>query len=423
MRFALYHPWVYLRGGVERLLLETVERSRHDWTLWTHRYEPENTFSGFADLDVRELSPRVSVQRSLGPLMRASATIMRTELPVEDHRALLVSSESLGHLMLARNRLPSAAYCHTPLKILHDPVTRAALAERSQGQAAMLSVFGTGFSVMERRMWRRFDHVFANSRETLDRCRRAGLRPGGDADVLHPGVDLVRFRPDGHDREPFLLVAGRVMWQKNIGLAIEAVRELARRGRPTRLVVAGAVDMKSQPYLAQLRAQAAGLDIEFRVDPGDDELAELYRRCLGLVYTPWNEDFGMVPLEAMASGAPVLAVDSGGPRETVVHGETGWLAPNDPQVFADILESALSGSALERMRRPARLHAEWFTWDRVARRIDDVMETLAGAPHAHPVPPSATLSRLRSHVPAPAATPVPHSPASGTGEAAGIVTG
>ena len=62
MRFALYHPWVYLTSGLERTLLELFRRSRHDWVLYTHRYQPETTYPELADFDVVELAPRVSVR-------------------------------------------------------------------------------------------------------------------------------------------------------------------------------------------------------------------------------------------------------------------------------------------------------------------------------------------------------------------------
>jgi alpha-1,3/alpha-1,6-mannosyltransferase len=144
-------------------------------------------------------------------------------------------------------------------------------------------------------------------------------------------------------------------------------------------VVAGAVDEKSRPYLADLRSRATGLDVAFEVDPTDARLSELYRSCALLLFTARNEDFGIVPLEAMASGAPVLAVDSGGPRETVVHGSTGWLEPRDPERFADrVLEVLDAPDGAVAMREAAVARAAAFTWDAFAQRVDDVMEEVAG---------------------------------------------
>jgi hypothetical protein len=91
----------------------------------------------------------------------------------------------------------------------------------------------------------------------------------------------------------------------------------------------------------------------------------------------------------MASGAPVVAVDSGGPRETVVDGESGWLVPAEVGAFADIVAATLdSPGRMDYMRKQARRRALWFSWDRVAARIDDVMEELAlgRRPESEPTP-------------------------------------
>ena len=380
MRVALYHPWIYLRSGIERSFVELLTRSRHDWVLLTHHHEPDATYPELRDADIRVLQPEVSVRRSFGPLAAAAWRIARTRPPLDGARALLVSSEGFGDLLAPRAGVPVAAYCHTPLKILHDPATRAALVDGSRVRAAGLGVLGAGFERLDRRAWRSYRHVLANSEETRRRIAAAGLVPAGPVEVLHPGVDLTRFPPGPlTDREPFVLVAGRIMWQKDVELALEALAVLERRGRRVRLVVAGAVDVKSRPYLAELRRRAAGLDVELVVGPSDEELGALYRSCALLVFTARNEDFGIVPLEAMASGTPVLAVDSGGPRETVVHGRTGWLVPRDPERFADRIAEALdAGDALAPMRDAAVARAAGFGWEAFTRRVDDLMEELAG---------------------------------------------
>lgn len=373
MTMALYHPWVYLHSGIERMLAEIVGRSRHDWTIYTHHHEPSTTYPELADARIVELAPRVSVRRELRPLVHAATTMARCRLP-EEHDALLVSSEGLGDLVLARTDLPAVAYCHTPLKIVHDPVARERLEDVSRVKAALTGLLGPAFTTVDRRMWRRYQYVFVNSAETGLRAAAAGLLDAQDGEVLHPGVDLERFgvsEPPARERR--FLVAGRIMWQKHIDLAIEAFR---RARIDASMVIAGAVDEKSKPELARLRALAADLPITFEVDPCDDRLVELYRTSHALVFTPPNEDFGMVPLEAMAAGLPVLAVDHGGPRESIVHGRTGWLVPDDVEVFAERMRGIVA-SDLTAMRAAARERAAEFGWERFVTRIDDVMDDVA----------------------------------------------
>ena len=379
MKVALYHPWIYLKSGIERSFVELLPRSRHDWLLLTHHHEPEATYPELRDAHVVELAPPVSVKRSLLPLAQAAWRIGRSRLPLDGAQALLVSSEGLGDLVAPRSPVPVAAYCHTPLKILHDPATREALVGTSAVRRAGLGLLGGAFEVVDRRAWRAYRHVLANSAETVARIRAAGLVPDGPVEVLHPGVDLTRFPAGSRDREPFLLVAGRIMWQKDVELALETLEALAHKGKRVRLVIAGAVDEKSRPYLEVLRSRATGLDVTFEVDPPDGRLSELYRSCALLLFTARNEDFGIVPLEAMASGAPVLAVDSGGPRETVLHGRTGWLEPRDPVRFAARVEEVLEGRVPPGMSEAAVTRAKEFSWDAFATRLDDVMEAVAGA--------------------------------------------
>lgn len=380
MRIALYHPWIYLRSGIERMLVEMVTRSRHDWTLFTHRYAPATTYPELGALDVRALEPGVSVRRSTGPLSRAAWTIATTRLPDVGAGALLVSSEGLGDLVLTRNHLPAVAYCHTPLKILHDPVTRRRLAETDPRKHALARVLGPGFTAVDRRLWRRYAHAFANSAEVAGRLRAAGLHPRGAVEVLHPGVDTTRFSPAAGPRARHgLLVAGRIMWQKQIEVAVDAYRRVVDAAgsgpSPEPLTIAGAVDEKSRPYLAALRERAAGLPVEFVVDPTDDDLVDRLRTARALVFTAPNEDFGMVVLEALACGTPVIAARAGGPVE-ILGPDTGWLVDHSVDGFAAPMAAALAGGVLA-AHDAAVARARQFDWDAFTRRVDDVMDAVA----------------------------------------------
>jgi glycosyltransferase involved in cell wall biosynthesis len=372
---ALYCPWVFVRGGIERTILELIERSRHDWTVYTHRYDVEKTYPEFGAYRVVELTPPVSLERSTGPLAGAAWKISRSKLPPAD--GLLVSSNDLGDLILMRNAIPAACYCWTPLKILHDPATRAALRRRDARKALVLSVFGPALDAVDRRMWRRYKHVFVPSEEVRRRVQKARLVPGGPLEVLPPGVDLEWFSDDGGPREEFLLYTGRIKWWKNIELAIAGLAEAQRRGGSPSLVIAGTVDRFGDDYLRALQTQARDLPVRFEIDPTHERLRDLYRRCRALVFPTPNEDFGIVPLEAMACGAPVIAVDNGGPRETVVPGATGWLVAPTPADFARaMLEATGSNGSAAAMRLPARQRAMEFSWDRFVTRVDDVMDRI-----------------------------------------------
>jgi len=378
MNAALYYPWIYLKGGAERTILELVKRSRHDWTLYTNHYEPAATFPEFQHLPVVALRD-IRVRRTVGAVARAGLTLWSQQLDLRDHDCLMIVSEGLGNLVAARSRVPTFCLCLTPLKIAYDPVTRRRFFRNRLRLHYRLAV--ALYARLERPAWRRYTRVFCDSHEVMRRAEQASLVERSRLELLYPGVDTDLFCPDG-GRDPYFLVPGRIMWSKNIELAIEAFQRFkpsAGQG-PFRLVVAGMVDRKSEQFLSALQRQAQGRhDITFIVSPSDGELIRLYQRCHAVIFPSPNEDWGLVPLEAMACGKPVLATDRGGPRESVVDGETGLLRTDQPNVFAKAIEALaqMPPAELDRMAHQARQRAMQFSWGNFAARIDAYVQTIA----------------------------------------------
>ncbi|MGH7861140.1 MAG: glycosyltransferase family 4 protein, partial [Candidatus Dormibacteraceae bacterium] len=181
MKIAVYHPWIYLKGGAERTLLELVCRSRHDWTLFTNHYEPENTFPEFRQLRVVELD-RVSVKRNLFDVGLAALRVMAQKIPLDGMDALMVSSEGLGNLIPLRHRqIPVFCFCHTPLKVVYDPFTRARYFAQAPGLLTRLAI-GL-YTRVDRLGWGRYDRVFCNSHEVASRVLNARLAPAERVEV------------------------------------------------------------------------------------------------------------------------------------------------------------------------------------------------------------------------------------------------
>ena len=158
---------------------------------------------------------------------------------------------------------------------------------------------------------------------------------GRSSQVIFPPVDVGYFcpAPPGEPKGDYALAVGRIIGYKRFDLAIEAC---ALAG--CRLIVAG-----HGPEEHRLRALAEKLrsDVEFVIEPGDAVLRNLYRKARLLLFAG-EEDFGIVPVEAQACGTPVLAYGTGGVVDTVVHGVTGVLVPEqDACSFATALTSLL----------------------------------------------------------------------------------
>lgn len=385
-RVAVYYPWLYLTSGAERTILEYARRSRHEIVIFTSRYEPDATFPGLREMDVRVLD-QVPVKRTPLAVALAGLRIFGRKLPLAGFDALLVVCEGLGDLVVLRNHdVPAYNLCLTPLRIVFDPVYRATyLADRSPLQRAVVRAGSALFRLLDRLAWGRYRMVFPISAEVRARIVAGGLAPMSRQRVINPGVDLSRFTPS-HEHDRTFFVPGRIMWTKNLELAIDAFRifrEKAPEPETWRLRIAGIVDRKSEPYLARLRERASGDPaIEFRVHPSDEEMREFYRTCFATLFTAFNEDWGLVVIEAMATAKPCVAVDRGGPREIVRHGEDGLLAPPSPDAFARaMLDLATEPGLREGIVARAPAAAARFGWERFVEELDDAIEeTLPGAP-------------------------------------------
>jgi len=153
MKVALYYPWVYLKSGCERTIDELVAGSRHEWTIFTNRFEPDSTYPRLRERNVIEL-PRVSVQRSFSHVAAAAWRISWQKLPLDDHQAIVVFCEGLGDFVNIRNNhLPAMCVCFTPLRAAFDEHYQSAYLERHGNtlwRTTALHLFAKAFRGVDR---------------------------------------------------------------------------------------------------------------------------------------------------------------------------------------------------------------------------------------------------------------------------------
>jgi glycosyltransferase involved in cell wall biosynthesis len=374
-QIALYYPWLYLTSGAERTILRLVEHSRHDWVIITNRFDRDKTYPGFANLNVVELDA-VSVDRTLLATAKSCLRLLTQKLPVENAQALVVVCEGLGDLVLFRNKLPALCLCLTPLRIAFDETYQQRWTAQSGSLKALLVRAGSAvFRAVDRLAWRRYSKLFCISGEVRRRIVKGGLAIESEIEIIHPALGFQPKIPDPRYGD-FFLLPGRIMWTKNIELGIDAFRLLRRRFPEFRLIVAGMVDHKSAPYLKRLKLMNVE-GVEFCFSPSDRELGDLYRNCRATLFTAFNEDYGIVPLEGMAFGKPCIAVNRGGPLDTIVHGVNGFLEEPEPAAFAArMADLAASTELCNNMGCTAIVHAQKFNWIDFANRIDNELESL-----------------------------------------------
>jgi D-inositol-3-phosphate glycosyltransferase len=239
---------------------------------------------------------------------------------------------------------------------------------------------------IERQIGRSCARVLATCGDEVHELAETGVPPGR-VSVVPCGVDAERFHPGAHSagvperRERHrLLACGRLVPRKGYDKAIRALTRVPA----TELLIVGGPEpgqLDTDPEAARLRrlAERAGLGDRVRllgaVDP--DHMPGLMRGCDLVLCTPVYEPFGIVPLEAMACGVPVVATDVGGHRDTVADGHTGRRVPSgDPWAIAAAVRELLADEPLRsRMGAAGRERAlARYTWQRVADGVEQVYQ-------------------------------------------------
>jgi alpha-1,3/alpha-1,6-mannosyltransferase len=189
-----------------------------------------------------------------------------------------------------------------------------------------------------------------------------------DPDVLYPSLNVTSFDstvpeklddlvPEG--KKFLFLSINRYERKKNLPLALEALAQLRGRLVPqdwerTHLIVAGGYDRRVlenvehyQELKAMVQRSDLGQNVTFLRSFSDKQKISLLHGCTCVLYTPSNEHFGIVPLEAMYMQCPVVAVNSGGPLESIVHSVTGFLCEPNPVHFSEAMEKFIHEPSLK----------------------------------------------------------------------------
>jgi len=325
MNVALVHDWLTgMRGGEK--CLEVLCELFPDAPIYTLLHnkgamspliESKKIVTSFID----SLPKKTEKYRSYLPLF----PVAMEQFDFSEFDLVISTSHAVAKNAKVRSDALHICYCHTPMRYVWEmygqyfgkentgPVIRAAM-----------KTFRPLLRSWDVRTANRVHYYIANSENVRNRIRRYYNR---EATVIFPPVDTDQFTISTSDEGYFLMVTALVPY-KRVDLAIEACNRSGER----LLIVGKGTETEKLTAMAKP-------NIEFLGWKSDEALAHLYRGCKALIF-PGEEDFGIVPLEAMATGKPVVAYGKGGALETVVEGITGTF-------FYDQTVESLSSSLLK----------------------------------------------------------------------------
>lgn len=357
MKTAVVYDFLFTKGGMDRSTAILARGFKAD--IWTTTYIPEMTYPELRKVKIFQ-HPLTFRRRGL---MQLEAVLRFRNMDLSDYDLIITSGDWAKHVGMRKENHPQLHFENTvvrPLYDLYDFIkNRYPLLQRQ-----MFKVWAWFMRGLDQQAVRRIDRLACNSEITRKRIKKYYNR---DATVVGVPINVKRFRH--RKAEDFFLSVQRIAPPKRVELQTDAFRSLPKE----KLVIVGAYDDKSYTKMLQ---KAAPKNVKFVGGVSDKKLVDLYSRCKAVIQTSVDEDFGQVPIEAMASGKPSIAVNEGGFRETVLHGKTGLLVE---QPYEKNLVAAIK--ALDRHEFDPNFcqkRAEMFSEERWISNLKDVARELLG---------------------------------------------
>ena len=265
--------------------------------------------------------------------------------------------------------IPCIWFCHDPNAMVND-------FRVINGLPAPMRFFATLsnpiIKFFDKKMISRADAIIVNSNFTAIRCKMIyGILK---TETAYPGVDINEFPIAPEDKERYFLCVSRLDYCKRIDLVIKSVFLMKKKEKPIKLVIVGDGSEKKK-LVRQSEKLGLSENVFFLGMIDRERLIPLYAKALCVVFPSIDEPFGIVPIEAQAAWTPVIASKTGGPTESIVDGETGFLINPDSsdELMDKILYFMQNPSIAESMGISSRKNvSDNFTWEKTSEKLLEV---------------------------------------------------
>lgn len=322
MRVALVHDWLNQYGGAERVL-EVFHDLYPDAPVYTSIFEPRAMPAAYRRWDIRTsfMQRLPLVKRRHQPFLPLYPLAFE-QFDLNGYDLVISNSSAFCHGVLTGANTRHICYCLTPTRFIWNYHEYARAENIGPLARRALPVVLNQLRLWDRVAADRVDHFVGISNAVAERIAKFYRR---EATVIYPPIDCTSFQ-QSEEVDDYFLIVSRLIPYKRVDLAIRAFNKL---GWP--LLIAGAG--RDSERLERL----AGPNVRFLGRVSEQEMRRLYARCRAFIF-PGEEDFGLTPLEAQASGRPVIAYAGGGALDTIIDGQTGlFFAEKSPASLVDAL--------------------------------------------------------------------------------------
>ena len=363
MKIALIQDELVRKGGAEQVVL-SFQRAFPKAPIYTLSYNSEKTYPEFK---------RAIIKTSwLGKVIKKESNIKRFFYPfgvwamrsmdLTQYDVVLISTTHCAKYIKVGPNTLVLTYCHTPFRLAWRPDSYERIAEANPFMKMLYSVIIKSLQRRDKASAERTDWFLTNSVEVVPRIESA-YEPRMPITVINPAVKCKNFYVSDQVQDYYLVVS-RFESYKKVDLVLEAFNQLPNK----KLVVVGNGSMDEQ-----LR-KMAGPNVVFRSGLDAKTLSKLFAECKALIF-PQHEDYGITPLEANASGRPVIAYGFGGIRETMIPFVGDSLKSSalffNEQTVGSLLEAIETFETLDFNPSFIRKHAESFDESIFIKKIQD----------------------------------------------------
>lgn len=368
MKVALIHDHLAQDGGAEKVLKVFAEMYPDAviYTLLADKVKTDKYLKG-RRIDtsiIQRLPGGVKHYRWYLPFMPMAVEFF----DLREYDLVISDTSSFAKGVITSPDIPHICYCHTPTRYLWSD-THQYLNELKCNKFVkkVVSMLLSNLRIWDFAAASRVDHFIANSKTVAKRINKYYRR---DSQVIYPPVETTHFflsdLATQQPEEKYFLAGCRLVPYKRIDIVVEAFKKL---GSDYKLKIFGdGVDLKRLQNIA-----GEATNIEFLGRVSEDEKAVLYSRSQAFI-NPQEEDFGITPVESMASGRPVIAYQKGGVTETVIEGQTGVFFTE--QTADSIVAAVKKLEAIKFNSQDIREHAEKFSVERFEQEIKDFISNL-----------------------------------------------
>lgn len=364
MKICIFHDYIGAIGGAEKLIFTLAKELKAD-IITTDLDEESVKLAGFSDLNVVSIGDVFRVP----PLKQIDSSIQFFLSDFREDYDFFILSGNWAHYA-AVHHSPNLYYCHTPTRAFFELRKRVVNSQETLLKKMIAHAWTGTHRIFEKYCIKHYvDTIVANSENVRARILRDY---GRDAEVVYTALPVSKYR--FKEIGDFWLSVNRIYPEKRIDLQLEIFRALPQE----KLKIVGGFSKGDWAERNFLKLQREKPDnVEFMGEVSEEHLLELYATCKGFITTAMDEDLGLTPIEAMASGKIVLAVNEGGYKETVVHGKTGYLLPPEKIAFVEIIRK-LNPDQMLAMRDACIQQAKRFDVpvfiNKIQRKITETME-------------------------------------------------